>query len=337
MLIKKAEPFLKAVPKEIRAVLFFGPDDGLVRERAQLLAKSVVPDITDPFNVSDIPADLLKTDPARLADEMGAQSLMGGRRLVRVRDGEDALAAAINNLFSQLPPGDSFLIVEAGNLAGKSKLREFFEKSEIAAAIPCYEADTRDLIRLANDAFKEHQISASQDALTLLANLLASDRGVARQEIEKLITLAGPGGKLGLAEVAEAIGDSATLDMDDPAWAAGDGNHDELERSLERLYGDGMSTVAILRSAQRHFTRLYEVVSSPEPLGIAIRSLKPPVFWKDADRFERQAGRWKQARLEAVLQRLHQAEADCKTTGLRDVTMCSRALMAAASMRGKTA
>ncbi len=332
MLIKKAEPFLKAVPKDIRAVLLFGPDGGLVRERGQLLAKSTVPDITDPFNVSDIAADSLKGDPARLADEMGAQSLMGGRRLVRVRDAEDSTAAAVQNLFGQLPSGDSFLIVEAGDLRGTSPLRKVFEGAEIAAAIPCYEADTRDLVRLAAEAFKEHKISASSDAIALLANLIASDRGVARQEIEKLITLAGEGGKLTLEDVAKAIGDSATLDMDDPAWAAGDGNFEVLDRSLERLYGDGISTIAILRAAQRHFTRLYEVAANPEPIGIAIKSLRPPVFWKDTDRFERQANIWRRAQIEAVLQRLHQAEAECKSSGLRDTAMCARALMAIASM-----
>lgn len=337
MLIKKPEPFLKAVPKEIRAVLFFGPDGGLVRERGQLLAKNTVPDLNDPFNVSDISADSLKGDPARLADEMGSQSLMGGRRLVRVRDAEDSTAAAVQNLFGQLPSGDSFLIVEAGDLRGTSPLRKLFEGAEIAAAIPCYEADTRDLVRLAAESFKEHRISASSDAIALLANLIASDRGVARQEIEKLITLAGEGGKLTLEDVALAIGDSATLDMDDPAWAAGDGNFDALDRSLERLYGDGISTIAILRAAQRHFIRLYEVAASPDPMGIAIKSLRPPVFWKDADRFERQAGIWKRTQLEAVLQRLHQAEAECKSSGLRDTSMCARALMAIASMGRRAA
>lgn len=332
MLIKKPDAFLKALPKEIRAVLFFGPDGGLARERAQALGKTIAPDLNDPFNVSDIPPESLKGDPARLADEMGAQSLMGGRRLVRVDGAEDATAAAVQNLFGQLPAGDSLLIITAGDLQSKSPLRKLFEGADIAAGIPCYEADARDLVRLATESFREHKISASQDALSLLSTLLASDRGVARQEIEKLVTLAGAGGKLSLEDVAVAIGDSATLDMGDPAWAAGDGNYEELERSLARLFGDGLSPIAILRAAQRHFVRLYEAVSSPDPLAIAMKSLRPPVFWKDESRFERQAGLWRRERLEQALIRLHQAEAECKSSGLRDLTMCSRALMAVASL-----
>lgn len=332
MKVSKPDIFLKAVPAEIRAVLFYGPDAGLVRERTQALGKTVVADLNDPFNVSDIPPEALKTDPARLADEMGAQSLMGGRRLVRVDGAEDATAAAVQNLFGQLPAGDSLLIVSAGDLRPASPLRKLFEGADIAAAVPCYEADARDLVRLATESFRQHKISASQDALSLLSTLLASDRGVARQEIEKLVTLAGEGGKLSLEDVAVAIGDSATLDMGDPAWAAGDGNYEELERSLARLFGDGLSPVAILRAAQRHFVRLYEVCASADPVGVAMKNLKPPVFWKDESRFGRQAEGWRRERLEQALARLHQAEAECKTTGLRDLTMCSRALMAVASM-----
>lgn len=329
---KNADVFIKAVPREVRAVLIFGPDDGLVRERAQTLAKLTVPDITDPFNVTELSASSLKDDAARLADEMGAQSLMGGRRLVRIRDAEDATAAAAQNLFGQMPPGDSFLIVEAGDLRPTSPLRKLFEGAETAAALACYESNARDLVKLAGEQLKASGINVSSDALTLLANLLASDRGVARQEIEKLITYAGPNGKLSLEDVAAAIGDSATLDMDAPAWAAGDGNHIALDRSLERLYGDGMSPVAILRAAQRHFIRLYAVVASTEPIPVAMKALRPPVFWKDEDRFSSQASRWKRPQLELVLQRLHQAEAQCKTTGLRDITMCARALMATANL-----
>lgn len=111
-----------------------------------------------------------------------------------------------------MPPGDSFLIVEAGDLRPTSPLRKLFEGAETAAALACYESNARDLVKLAGEQLKASGINVSSDALTLLANLLASDRGVARQEIEKLITYAGPNGKLSLEDVAAAIGDSATLD-----------------------------------------------------------------------------------------------------------------------------
>ena len=79
--------FLQKPDAAARAVLIYGPDAGLVRERADELAKKIVPDFNDPFRVSILTGSMVADDPARLMDEMAAQALGGGRRLVRVTAG----------------------------------------------------------------------------------------------------------------------------------------------------------------------------------------------------------------------------------------------------------
>ena len=93
MIIKTqdADRFAANPPKTLRAALVFGPDAGLVQERAEKLLKSVAPDLTDPFNVADLSESVLLSDPARLADEAAAISMMGGRRVVRVRSAGKSL------------------------------------------------------------------------------------------------------------------------------------------------------------------------------------------------------------------------------------------------------
>jgi len=61
--------FLQRPDPAIRAILLYGPDEGLVRERAEAAARSVCPDLKDPFRVADLAAAVLAADPARLADE----------------------------------------------------------------------------------------------------------------------------------------------------------------------------------------------------------------------------------------------------------------------------
>lgn len=330
---KSPDAFIKAIPKTIRAVLIYGPDQGMVRERAEMVGKSVVSDLSDPFNVSDITPDRLTEDKALLMDEMASQSLMGGRRLVRLRGATDYAAPAIAAVLNDPPATDTLLLVEGGELRPSAKgLRDLFEKSEIAAALACYEASAQELIKFASEQFRAAGVTITQDGNTLLASLLASDRGVARGEIEKLILYAGAGKKLDYDDVAAAIGNSASLDFDAAGWAAGAGDFVALDRALDRLFAEGTATIAILRSAQRHFLRLYEVVGSADPVGVALKALRPPVFWKDEDRFRAQAESWKPARVEDALQKLLQAELDCKRTGYDDQLMCSRALMSIAGM-----
>ncbi len=78
--------FLKAPPPAIGTVLVHGSDEGLVRERTELIARAVLGSAgDDPFRLSLLTADAIKRDPAVLADEAGAQGLVGGGRVVRVR------------------------------------------------------------------------------------------------------------------------------------------------------------------------------------------------------------------------------------------------------------
>ena len=73
-------------------MLLYGPDMGLVRERADTLARTVCPDLRDPFRIADLNAAALGADPPRLLDETAQLSLVGGRRVVRVRGAADGLA-----------------------------------------------------------------------------------------------------------------------------------------------------------------------------------------------------------------------------------------------------
>src|SRR5690349_18370949 len=137
---RQAEAFLKKPDPKIRGVVIYGNDEGLIAERAAQLAKTVCEDLKDPFRVVDIAGDALKADPARLADEFGAMSLMGGRRVIRVRPAGEESANALENLVAATA-GDALIILEGGNLTPRSSLRTLAETEACLAALPCY-ADT---------------------------------------------------------------------------------------------------------------------------------------------------------------------------------------------------
>ena len=117
---KAIEGFIARPDPKIRAVLVYGPDAGLVRDRADTLARSVVADLADPFRVAELGAKAVAGDPARLADEMAALSLTGGRRLIRLREADESTAAAFAALFAGAPAGDSLVVAEAGDLGARS-------------------------------------------------------------------------------------------------------------------------------------------------------------------------------------------------------------------------
>ncbi|MDE0383956.1 MAG: DNA polymerase III subunit delta, partial [Defluviicoccus sp.] len=71
----RAERFLAAPPEGLRACLFYGPDGGLVRERAQALGRRHVGDLGDAFRVASVAPAALADEPGLLADEAAQLSL----------------------------------------------------------------------------------------------------------------------------------------------------------------------------------------------------------------------------------------------------------------------
>jgi DNA polymerase-3 subunit delta len=322
--------FLAKPDAAMRAALVYGPDAGLVRERADRIAAAICPDLRDAFRVADLTAAALLADPARLNDEAAALSLIGGRRVVRVREAGDAAGALFERFLSSPPPGDSMVVVEGGELAARSSLRRTFEDATIAVAIPCYADGRRELEELVRDVLGAHRVSVDSDAMAYLVGHLGGDRLASRRELEKLALFAGDGGRVGLAEATQSVGDSAAMTIDDIVYAAAEGDAAALERALMRAFLEGEMPVSVLRALMRHFQRLH-LVQSRIAGGAgdedALRSLRPPLFFKLQDRFKRQLRVWSQARAAHALALLTQAELNAKTTGLPAEAICRDALL----------
>ena len=326
----RVSAFLKQPDANIRAVLVYGPDNGLVRERADILGAGICPDLKDAFRVTELTAGALTSDPARLSDEASALSLMGGRRLIRVRDASDGLATLFAGFFASPPPGDGFVVVEAGDLAGKSSLRKVFEGASAGAAIACYGDARRDLSDLIREVLGKYGIGISSDAQSYLVANLGNDRMVSRGELEKLALYAGDRGRVELDDATACVGDSASLSVDDIVYAVAEGRGISLERALVRALQEGEAPISILRAAMRHFQKLHLVGSrrvAGASLEDALRSLRPPLFFKLADRFKAQLDVWPPNRAMSALDVLMQAEVNGKRSVLPQETICRDALL----------
>jgi len=324
--------FLQRPDPAIRAILLYGPDEGLVRERAEAAARSVCPDLKDPFRVADLAAAVLAADPARLADEAAQLSLTGGRRVVRVRNAGEALAKLFAG-FLENTPGEASVVVEAGELPSRSALRRAFEAARSAVAIGCYPDTPRELAVVIRETLAAHRVTASRDAGQFLVEHLGGDRLLTRSELEKLALYAGEGGRVELQDARLSISDTAALELDDAIMAAAEGDAARAERVLGRVFQQGESPVSVIRALLRHLQRLHmfaarlAVGSSADEV---LRSARPPIFFKQEDSFRRQFGLWTEARLRPQLDCIIKAELNMKTTGFPAETICREAMLTVA-------
>ena len=324
--------FLQRPDPTICAVLFYGPDAGLVRERADAIARGICPNLSDPFRVVDLSAAVLAADPARLADEAAQLSLTGGRRVVRVRGTVDALAKLFEE-FLENTLSEAFVVAEAGELPSRSVLRRAFEAAPRGAAIGCYPDTPRDLAAVIRETLAEHQIRASRDAVLFLVEHLGGDRLLTRAELEKLTLYVGNGGRVELDDARLCVSDTAGLELDDAVMATAEGDTSRLERVLDRVFQEGESPVTVIRALLRHLHRLQLLavrVSAGVGLNEVLRTARPPIFFKQEDSFRRQLALWSEARLRPQLDRIMKAELNMKTTGLPAETICREAMLTVA-------
>jgi DNA polymerase III subunit delta len=324
--------FLQRPDPAIRAVLLYGPDAGLVRERADTLARTVCPDLRDPFRIADLNGAELAGDPARLGDEAAQLSLAGGQRVVRVRGVADGLARLFAG-FLDGAPGDALIVAEAGELGAASALRRAFEGSPRGAAIGCWPDAARDRAAVIRESLMAHRVTASRDATQYLVEHLGGDRLLTRSELEKLALYAGTGGRVELADAMLSVGDSAALAVDDAVMAAAEGDMARLERVLDRVFQEGESPVSVVRAVLRHLHRLHglaALVAAGTPVDEVLRAARPPIFYKHQDSVKRQLGLWHEARLRPELDRIGKAELQMKQTGYPAETLCREALLGVA-------
>ncbi len=342
---RRADGFCRAPDRGIRAILCYGPNEGLVRERADAAAHAVVPDPRDPFRLASLGTTAIKDDPARLADELGALAFGGGQRVVRVSGATDGLSSAIGSALSL--PSEALLIVEASELGPRSSLRKLFEAADkTIAAVACYDES----VASAGAVIEAHLATLGgtidDDAAALLIERTSGDRAQLRGELDKLALYVGNASKgpiaIDMNAVEAAIGDGGALSLDLVSDAIALGDLAALDRAVTRAEREGVNAVSMLRAVTRHLLRLHLAagrVAAGQSVDAVMMSLRPPVFFAAQPAFRRQLAQWSTGRIAEALQLLLDAEADCKSTGVPVEAVAARALLriAGAARSGRAA
>jgi DNA polymerase-3 subunit delta len=333
----QVERFCQRPDPACPVILVHGLDEGLVRERVERLIRTVLDDPKDPFRTSELSVDQVRSEPSCLADEARSLCLLGGRRVIRLRQATDQATAACRTLLS-LATIEALVVIDAGELAGGSSLRRLIEAAPNAAAIACYRDEGRDLAAFVDGQLAARGLRLDADARAYLLDHVGADRGVTRAELDKLALYLGeepdgPGGarRATLDDVAAVVGDSAALGIDDLVHGAALGQTAALERCLDRLLGEGEHPVRLVRAQANHFARLHRLaalVERGEPLERVIERARPPIHFRRKGSVRAELRLWSAARAARVLARLLEAEIACKTTGWPARLLCREALVA---------
>ncbi|WP_265516228.1 DNA polymerase III subunit delta [Nitratireductor luteus] len=293
-------------------VLIYGPDRGLVSERARRFAIASGLPLDDPFTVIKLDAGEAEQQPGRLLDEVQTVPMFAERRLIWLRGagGQAGLARDISRLIQE-PSGDCTILIEAGDLKKGAALRSAIERGEGSMALPCYADDGRSLDTIIDEVLSANGLSLDLEARQLLKANLGGDRMATRGELEKLALYCAGGKSVQAADIRELVGDVAKSSADDTVDAVLCGRIAEFDTLFSRHLATGSPAFLVLSAALRQVHQLQILRNQVEregktPAG-AVSAARPPVFFARRRAVEMALQRWDLGRLSAAAERLHGA------------------------------
>lgn len=314
-------------------VLVYGPDSGLVRERAEALIRASVDDLRDPFALARLESEELAAEPARLVEEALTVPLFGGRRAVWAKAGSRNIAPAVEALLA-VAPRECRVVIEAGDLKRSSPLRALCERAANAAALPCYPDAERDIERLIDDEMRASGLSIAPEARAALVPLVGGDRLASRNEIRKVALYARGRAQVELDDVIAVVADASALALDALVDAAFAGRVGEADTQFAKARGAGTAPGTILSAALRavgalHKTRL--AIEDGKAVAAALDAMVPPVHFSRRPLVEAALRSWTAARLERAMLALADASFEARRNADLAETIAHRSLLAIAT------
>ncbi len=313
-------------------VLLYGPDAGLVRERAEALLASAVDDPNDPFSLVRLDGDELAAEPSRLVDEALTVPLFGGRRAIRVRAGSRSFASGVDTL-AEMALKDCRIVIEAGELRPESPLRKACERAKTAVAIACYPDGERDLAKLIDDELRQAGLRIAQDARATLVALLGGDRQASRNELRKLVLFAHGEGEVTLEHVMAVVADASELKLDPIVDGAFAGRPELVETEFAKAMVAGTYPGVIMSAAQRQAAWLHKsalAVADGTQLSALLDGGFPRLHFSRKPAVETALRQFSTERLVAIIDQLGSAALEMRKQPALAAAIAQRALLSIA-------
>jgi DNA polymerase III subunit delta len=314
-------------------ILLYGPDAGLVRERADALLASAVDDPNDPFSMVRLDGDELSAEPSRLVDEALTVPLFGGRRAIRVRAGSRSFASGVDTL-ADTALKDCRIVIEAGDLRPESPLRKACERAKTAVAIGCYPDGERELAKLIDDELRLANLRMAGDARAALLALLGGDRQASRNELRKLTLFAHGEGEVTLDHVMAVVADASEMKLDPIVDGAFAGRPDLVESEFAKAMVAGTYPGVIISAAQRHAAWLHKsslAVAEGTPVSTLLDSGFPRLHFSRKPMAETALRHFSAAKLVAVMEQLGTAALEMRKQTSLAAAIAQRTLLSIAA------
>ena len=242
------------------------------------------------------------------------KSFFDNKKMIIITRPTDKILNLINELLEK-NISDIQVIINSDVLEKKSKLRSFFEKEKSAVCIPFYDDDAKTLSTMANNFFREKNISISREILNLIVERCRGDRQNLKTELEKISYLLISKKKIDVQDVITLTNLAENYSISELVDNCLSKNIYKTNKILNENNFSSDESILILRTFLSKTKRLLSLGKDYQKnnnIEVTLSSCKPPIFWKDKEIVKNQILKWKINDIENLLFSLKDVELSTK-------------------------
>ncbi len=300
--------------------LFYGKNDGLQEE---IIKKYFIEKFDRAINKYD-EQEILNNKEIIIEGVLN-NSLFEEEKLIIITRSSDKIINFIKEISDRNLSGVK-IIIRAGILEKKSKLRSYFEKDKNFVCLPFYEDDNSSLLQIINQFLKENKIIISRESINLIINRSSGNRHNLKNELNKILSYSFTSKQIDIDVIKKLTNLSENYDVSELTNNYLEKNTKKVSKILnENNYSDE-DCVLILRTLLNKSKRLLNIIERYESIRNiedVISSTKPPIFWKEKETIKKQAISWKINDLKSKIYKINEIELLIKNNSKNSLNLVS--------------
>ena len=283
--------------------LFYGKNEGLKNEAVDYITKGK--NETSTYDEKEI-----LENQNIFIENILSRSLFEKEKIIIIKRATDKIANLVNEL-GKKNLEDTFIIINAGILEKRSKLRSNFEKNKKYICIAFYPDNDQTLSKLAYNFLKEKRIAISPANINLIIQKCSGDRIVLINELKKIENFAQGGRKIDAENITKLINlaeNHSISELVDNCLAK---NKKKIVNILNENNFNNEDCILITRTflnKSKKILKLSNEFKNSKNIDLTISSAKPPIFWKDKEITKQQLYKWTPENLKELIYKLNDIE-----------------------------
>jgi DNA polymerase-3 subunit delta len=305
-------------------ILFYGQNQGAKEEEINKILKAHKEKNLSKYDEKEI-LDNIEV----FFENILSESLFENEKIIYINRASDKIVGIIEELIEKKISKISILI-NSNILEKRSKLRSIFEKNKRLICVPFYPDTIETLSKLSYNYLRENKIILSQEHINLIVNRCNGDRGVLKNELEKIKFLSISKKKLStedILKISNLVENHEISELVDNCLAK---NQRKIINIMSENNFNNEDCIVIVRTFLNKLKRLSNLIinyTNNKNLDKTIANAKPPIFWKDKQLVKAQINKWSYEQIKKLIFEINEIELQIKQNKLNPINVVSNFIL----------